>query len=196
MSSRDSGHDRYKPTFTASATPSRGTYGSSSGGTLAMQSESDEPVTFDVHIIELVLAPDMARTGPRSVSVRIDAPVGVYDGKVLETQPLTPTGASAMRFDFTHTFSFTRGSSSWKALAKALDGPREGSDLYFVMCDGATGKTLGEAMVNLQTLETNGVEQKATSSLSIVDVKQRNLGRLRVRTSGAVDAINAASATR
>ena len=187
--SRDSGYDRYKPTFTASATPSRGTYGSSSGGTLAMQSESDEPVTFDVHIIELVLAPDMARTGPRSVSVRIDAPVGVYDGKVLETQPLTPTGASAMRFDFTHTFSFTRGSSSWKALAKALDGPREGSDLYFVMCDGATGKTLGEAMVNLQMLETNGVEQKATSSLSIVDVKQRNLGRLRVRTSGAVDAL-------
>ena len=48
MSSRDSGHDRYKPTFTASATPSRGTYGSSSGGTLATQSESDEPVTFDV----------------------------------------------------------------------------------------------------------------------------------------------------
>jgi len=189
MSSRDSGYDRYKPTFTASATPSRGTYGSSSGGTLATQSESDEPVTFDVHIIELVLSPDMARAGPRSVSVRIDAPVGVYDGKVLETQPLTPTGASPMRFDFTHTFSFTRGSSPWKALAKALDGPREGSDLYFVMCDGATGKTLGEAMVNLQTLETNGVEQKATSSLSIVDVKQRNLGRLRVRTSGAVDAL-------
>ena len=139
-------------------------------------------MNFDVTVVELVLSPEMQRTGPRSISVRMDLPAGTNEDSSaeLETRPIAQRGAFPLRYDYSHTLSFTPGTPECDALLRALDGSREASDIYFVVCDGATGKSLGEASVCLQALERSGNEQVATTSLAVNDVNACNIGRLRV----------------
>ena len=57
-----------------------------------------------------------------------------------------------LRFNSSHEIILERDGSAWAALVRALEGPKQGSDLYIVANDAATGQALGEAQIRLQSI--------------------------------------------
>ena len=119
-------------------------------------------VVFGVQ--ELVLS-----AGPRGVSrrlsVRVDAPVSNATSQrskeALETPAMMGRTGEALRFNWQHAVPVyvprgptDRTNEAYAALRRALESAQEeDSDVYFTARDAATGQSVGEAFVNLRTLQ-------------------------------------------
>ena len=174
--------------------PARGsTYATSARG-----GRDDGPARLEVQVVDMQLSQEIMRgsTRPRNVSVRVETPQGVDEGtspSQLESRTVqVPSGSSpVMRINSKHEIVLERSSRGWSALQRALDGPKEGSDLYFVALDASSGKALGEAYLRLQTLMSERNPPSETT-LDLLDVQHhtRSCGNITVRTDGLLDALN------
>lgn len=153
---------------------------------------SVEPVDFSLYIIDMQLSHDFQRSAPRSMAVRVEVPAGLNDGgSALKTRTSLYSGSGPLRLDWNHTFKLSRADPAWDDLRRAIDGAAGASEIAFVVVNAATNSTLGEAYLSLQSVLESGSEHPPSAALAVLDSSSREVGRLRVRTAGAIDALRA-----